>query len=71
MAYVGESNQKTLRWKKAYSGTPGGRFGHTCIVIGDNLLLFGGINDRGQPLNDTWIGREEDGCARRNRFDWS
>ncbi|KAF2582617.1 hypothetical protein F2Q68_00003275, partial [Brassica cretica] len=56
-AYVGETNQKTLRWKKADSVTPGGRFGHTCVVIGDSLVLFGGINDRGERLNDTWIGR--------------
>ncbi|KAJ4897732.1 F-box/kelch-repeat protein [Raphanus sativus] len=56
-AYVGESNQKTLKWKKADSVTPGGRFGHTCVVIGDSLVLFGGINDRGERLNDTWIGR--------------
>lgn len=46
-----------VTWKKVESGTPSGRFGHTCVVIGESLLLFGGINDRGERLNDTWIGQ--------------
>ncbi|KAG7600220.1 F-box domain [Arabidopsis suecica] len=56
-SYVDKSNQSILKWKKVESGTPSGRFGHTCIVIGEYLLLFGGINDRGERLNDTWIGQ--------------
>lgn len=46
-----------LKWRKVDSGTPSGRFGHTCIVLGQQLVLFGGINDRGDKYNDTWIGR--------------
>ncbi|GAB2225496.1 hypothetical protein Droror1_Dr00006290 [Drosera rotundifolia] len=44
------------KWHKSSSGFPSGRFGHTCVVIGDCLIVFGGINDRGVRLNDTWIG---------------
>lgn len=39
------------------SGIPSGRFGHSCVVIGDSLVLFGGINDHGIRQNDTWIGQ--------------
>lgn len=46
-----------LRWQKINSGIPSGRFGHTCVVIGDCLVLFGGINDRGNRHNDTWVGQ--------------
>ncbi|XP_010545610.1 PREDICTED: F-box/kelch-repeat protein At1g51550-like [Tarenaya hassleriana] len=56
-AYVDESNHKMLKWKKVDLGTPSGRFGHTCIVVGQQLILFGGINDRGHRYNDTWIAR--------------
>lgn len=39
------------------SGIPSGRFGHSCVVIGEYLVLFGGINDLGIRQNDTFIGQ--------------
>lgn len=57
VAYVGNDFQGMLKWQKVNSGIPSGRFGHTCVVIGDCLVLFGGINDRGNRHNDTWIGQ--------------
>lgn len=39
------------------SGIPTGRFGHSCVVIDQHLILFGGINDLGIRQNDTWIGQ--------------
>lgn len=65
-AYVGESQETMLKWKKIESGSPSGRFGHTCVVVGEHLLLFGGINDRGERLNDTWIRR----VSRHERLSW-
>jgi Galactose oxidase, central domain len=47
-----------LTWQHVNSGLPGGRFGHSCTLVGTNsLILFGGINDTGSRLNDTWIGQ--------------
>lgn len=46
-----------LKWHKVHSGIPSGRFGHTCVEMGDFLVLFGGINDLGNRQNDTWVGR--------------
>ncbi|KAG6760597.1 hypothetical protein POTOM_037120 [Populus tomentosa] len=57
VAYIGNDFQRMLKWQKVNSGIPNGRFGHTCIVIGDYLVLFGGINDRGMRQNDTWVGK--------------
>lgn len=57
VACIGNDFQKMLKWQKVNSGIPSGRFGHTCVVIGDCLVLFGGINDRGNRHNDTWIGQ--------------
>ncbi|KAJ6325777.1 hypothetical protein OIU76_012791 [Salix suchowensis] len=57
VAYIGNDFQRMLKWQKVNSGIPNGRFGHTCIVIGDYLVLFGGINDRGMRHNDTWVGK--------------
>ncbi|KAH8501897.1 hypothetical protein Peur_043750 [Populus x canadensis] len=57
MAYIGKDFQRMLKWQKVTSGIPSGRFGHTCAVIGENLVLFGGINDRGMRQNDTWVGQ--------------
>lgn len=45
-----------LRWQQVGSGIPSGRFGHTCTLLSNFLILFGGINDNGDRLNDTWIG---------------
>lgn len=57
VAYIGKDFQRMLKWQKVTSGIPSGRFGHTCAVIGENLVLFGGINDRGMRQNDTWVGQ--------------
>ncbi|KAJ4826387.1 hypothetical protein Tsubulata_026129, partial [Turnera subulata] len=57
LAYVGNDFQMKLKWQKINAGVPSGRFGHTCVVIGDKLVLFGGINDRGFRHNDTWVGQ--------------
>lgn len=57
VAYIGNDFQRMLRWQKVNSGIPSGRFGHTCVVIGDYLVLFGGINDCGIRQNDTWVGQ--------------
>ncbi|KAL3632156.1 hypothetical protein CASFOL_025140 [Castilleja foliolosa] len=57
VAYVGNDFTRTLQWQKTNSGIPSGRFSHSCVVIGDHLVLFGGINDLGIRQNDTWIGQ--------------
>ncbi|KAL8043625.1 hypothetical protein ABFX02_09G128029 [Erythranthe guttata] len=57
VAYIGNDFKRKLNWQKIASGIPSGRFGHSCIVINDSLILFGGINDHGARQNDTWIGR--------------
>lgn len=57
VAYVGSDLRRTIRWQKTNSGIPSGRFGHSCVVIGDCVVLFGGINDHGIRQNDTWVGQ--------------
>ena len=58
IAHVGSlrAGEKIVDWKRVNSGQPSGRFGHTCTVISDSLVLFGGIDDNGNRHNDTWIG---------------
>ncbi|KAF6155631.1 hypothetical protein GIB67_034726 [Kingdonia uniflora] len=56
VAYIGNEYRRILRWQKVNSGTPSGRFGQTCAVFGETLVLFGGINDHGIRQNDTWLG---------------
>lgn len=56
IAYIGKEVRRVLRWWQSDSGIPSGRFGQTCTVIGDALVLFGGINDNGIRQNDTWVG---------------
>ena len=46
-----------LENKQVNSGIPSGRFGQSCTVVGDLLVLFGGINDHGIRQNDTWTGQ--------------
>ncbi|KAI3841268.1 hypothetical protein MKW98_007749 [Papaver atlanticum] len=55
VAYIG-NEFKTILWQKTNSGVPSGRFGQTCAVVGETLVLFGGINDHGLRQNDTWVG---------------
>ncbi|XP_010273578.1 PREDICTED: F-box/kelch-repeat protein At1g51550 [Nelumbo nucifera] len=57
VAYIGSDFRRIPRWQKINSGTPSGRFGQTCSVVGDYLVLFGGINDHGIRQNDTWVGQ--------------
>ncbi|KAL9235548.1 hypothetical protein vseg_010298 [Gypsophila vaccaria] len=59
VAYLGHDFRTILKWQKVTSGLPTGRFGHTCVVTGDTLVLFGGINDHGIRQNDTWVGKIE------------
>ncbi|KAG9449219.1 hypothetical protein H6P81_009184 [Aristolochia fimbriata] len=56
IAHAESGFQHVLLWQKINSGVPTGRFGQSCNVIGDRLVLFGGINDSGMRQNDTWIG---------------
>ncbi|MBA0700879.1 hypothetical protein Goari_027477 [Gossypium aridum] len=55
--YIGNNSQNMLKWQKIQTGTPSGRFGHTCVVIENYLVLFGGINERGDRHSDTWLGQ--------------
>ncbi|KAK9734139.1 hypothetical protein RND81_04G117500 [Saponaria officinalis] len=57
VAYLGYNYKTVLKWQKVTSGVPTGRFGHTCVVTGDTLILFGGINDHGIRQNDAWVGK--------------
>lgn len=57
VAYIGNDFRRMLKWQRVRSGNPSGRFGHTCVEMGDFLVLFGGINDRGNRQNDTWLGQ--------------
>ncbi|KAL3528498.1 hypothetical protein ACH5RR_007820 [Cinchona calisaya] len=57
VAYMGNGLKRILKWQKISSDIPSGRFGHSCVVVGDSLVLFGGINDSGVRKNDTWVGR--------------
>ncbi|KAI4329451.1 hypothetical protein L6164_021713 [Bauhinia variegata] len=57
VAYIGNDFRRMLKWQKVNSGIPSGRFGHTCLELGDFLVLFGGINDHGNRQNDTWVGQ--------------
>ncbi|KAL4388729.1 hypothetical protein GQ457_09G000420 [Hibiscus cannabinus] len=54
-AYIGNNSQKIVKWQKIQTGIPTGRFGHTCVVIENYLVLFGGINDRSDRYSDTWL----------------
>ncbi|KAJ8770509.1 hypothetical protein K2173_018000 [Erythroxylum novogranatense] len=56
VAYIGNDFPRLLKWKKVHSGIPSGRFGHTCVVLGEYLVIYGGINDRGVRHSDTWLG---------------
>ncbi|CAN0839869.1 F-box/kelch-repeat protein At1g51550 [Linum grandiflorum] len=57
ITYVGRNSRIALKWQKVCTGIPSGRFGHTSVTIGNYVILFGGINDRGDRHNDTWVGR--------------
>lgn len=42
-------------WRQNTVAGPTGRFGQSCTVVNDALVLFGGINDKGVRQCDTWI----------------
>ncbi|KAG0595852.1 hypothetical protein M758_UG203700 [Ceratodon purpureus] len=44
-------------WHQSSIGSPSGRFGQSCSVVDDSLVLFGGINDKGERQCDTWMNR--------------
>lgn len=46
-----------IMWQQASSSSPSGRFGQSCTVVDETLVLFGGINDTGIRQCDTWINR--------------
>lgn len=70
VAYIGNDCHRMLKWQKMNSGIPSGRFGHTCTVVGDFLILFGGIKDNGIRQNDTWVGRIERSEIHGIGFSW-
>ncbi|KAL4584535.1 hypothetical protein LXL04_009138 [Taraxacum kok-saghyz] len=57
VAYIGNNFRRMVSWQRVISEGPSGRFGHSCIVIGNSLVLFGGINDTGIRQNDTWMAQ--------------
>lgn len=59
VAYIGNSFRRKMNWQRVISEGPSGRFGHSCVVIGNCLVLFGGINDSGIRQNDTWMAQVE------------
>ncbi|XP_062191688.1 F-box/kelch-repeat protein At1g51550 [Phragmites australis] len=67
---AGNGSPTILNWQQLASGTPSGRFSHSCTLVGDVLVLFGGITDRGQRLNDTWIGQIICEEPQRMRISW-
>ncbi|KAG8046792.1 hypothetical protein GUJ93_ZPchr0008g12936 [Zizania palustris] len=67
---AGNRSSNVFSWQQLDSGTLSGRFGHSCSLVGDALVLFGGINDQGQRLNDTWIGQIICEESHRMRISW-
>ncbi|OAE20955.1 hypothetical protein AXG93_3846s1140 [Marchantia polymorpha subsp. ruderalis] len=61
-----------VQWQLVCSGLPSGRFQQSCTAVGDDLLLFGGINDKGTRLSDTYInsGGMVAGDGERPRSPW-
>ncbi|MCO5612601.1 hypothetical protein L7F22_066869 [Adiantum nelumboides] len=52
-----EDFSNSIQWQQISIGIPGGRFAHSCTLVGNVLILFGGINDHGTRQNDTWINK--------------
>ncbi|KAI3521256.1 hypothetical protein L1887_10717 [Cichorium endivia] len=59
ITYIGNNFKRMMNWQRVISDGPSGRFGHSCVVIGNSLILFGGINDTGIRQNDTWMAQLE------------
>lgn len=56
IGYLSNDLKRILKWQLVNTGVPSGRFGHSCVVICNHLILFGGISDKGIRHNDTWVG---------------
>lgn len=71
IAYVGNGFRRKMKWQRVISdGGPSGRFGHSCVVTGDCLVLFGGINDSGVRQNDTWIAQVDNTSSSTRLLSW-
>eukprot|EP00897_Mesotaenium_endlicherianum_P008169 jgi/Mesen1/7380/ME000382S06584 len=55
--FSAEGLMGSASWQAVCEGQPKGRFQQSCTVVGSKLVLFGGINDFGTRLNDTWTFR--------------
>lgn len=55
MAPIPADTSEIISWQQTSVGIPGGRFGQSCTIVEDMLVLFGGINDHGTRQNDTWV----------------
>eukprot|EP01018_Ginkgo_biloba_P026708 Gb_33492 [translate_table: standard] len=69
-ASITDNLAEGVRWRQVGCGIPSGRFGQSCTVVGDLLVLFGGINDKGVRQNDTWIGQILHDETSNGRFSW-
>lgn len=72
MGYIANGFKRMMNWQRVISDGPSGRFGHSCVVIGNCLVLFGGINDSGIRQNDTWIAQEtkDESSSSSSRLSW-
>eukprot|EP00250_Pteridium_aquilinum_P012092 c20506_g1_i1 orf=667-2088(+) len=67
MAPVPADTTESVAWQQTSVGIPGGRFGQSCTIVDDTLVLFGGINDHGTRQSDTWISK---GVNQQNASFW-
>ncbi|KAJ7526217.1 hypothetical protein O6H91_17G088600 [Diphasiastrum complanatum] len=70
VASLSENILDGVAWQQVSIGTPSGRFGQSTIVVGDVLVLFGGINDRGIRQSDTWINKGMHVANTEERSSW-
>lgn len=67
---IGDDPSQNIIWQPASLGIPSGRFGQSCTVVEDTLVLFGGINDHGIRQCDTWINRGIHVASNEERPSW-
>lgn len=70
VANLPEDPASGLIWRRAACGVPPGRFGHNCNVVGDSLVVFGGINDKAARHSDTWVFARTHGSGSEGRWAW-
>lgn len=49
---------RTCRWSDYTNLVPDelpARHNHTAVMLGDNLVIFGGLGDKGEQLEDMWM----------------